>query len=68
MTSIKLINSTKYNIQSFKQFLNEFELEGEVQQSKPLWNGKDYLDRFGSINISSTDLFEFPCIFPRNDK
>jgi hypothetical protein len=51
-------------LKSFKQFLNEFELEGEHQQSKPLWNGKDYLDRDGDINLSDMNLTELPCVFP----
>ena len=51
-------------IKSFNEFLNEFELEGEVQQGKPSWNGKDYLDVDGNISINHTDLTEFPCIFP----
>jgi hypothetical protein len=51
-------------IKSFKQFLNEFELEGEHHQGKPLWNGIDYLTSGGSIELSNMDLTELPCIFP----
>ena len=53
-----------YKIKSFTQFLNEFELEGEVQQGKPLWNGKDYLDKYGDIDLRHMNLKELPCIFP----
>ena len=51
-------------IKSFKEFLNEFEIDGEYQQGKPLWNGKDYLDENGNINLSNMNLTELPCIFP----
>ena len=51
------------NLKSFKQFLNEFEIEGEIH-GKPLWNGRDHLDGDGDISINRTDLTEFPCIFP----
>ena len=50
-------------IKSFSQFLNEFEIEGELQ-SKPIWNGKDYLDSDGDIDLSNMNLTELPCIFP----
>jgi len=54
-----------YKIKSFDEFINEFELDGEVQQSKPLWNGKDYLNRDGDIDLRGMNLTELPCIFPR---
>lgn len=50
-------------IKSFNQFLNEFELEGE-HQSKPLWNGKDYLTPDGHIDLNGMGLTELPCVFP----
>ena len=53
-----------YKIKPFTQFLNEFELEGEVQQGKPLWNGKDYLEKDGNIDLRNMNLTELPCIFP----
>jgi hypothetical protein len=52
-----------FKIKSFKQFLNEFEIEGE-HHGKPLWNGKDYLDSDGDINLYNKNLTELPCIFP----
>ena len=51
-------------IKSFKEFINEFEIEGEYQQGKPFWNGKDYLDKDGNIDLSNRDLTELPYIFP----
>lgn len=52
------------NIKSkFLKYLNEFELEGE-HQSKPLWNGIDYIDDGGDINLRDMNLTELPCIFP----
>ena len=51
-------------IKSFKEFINEFEIEGEYQQGKPLWNGKDYLDEEGDIDLSNMNLTELPCVFP----
>ena len=51
-------------IKSFKEFLNEFEIDGEYQQGKPIWNGKDYLDGDGDINLTYMNLTELPCIFP----
>lgn len=50
-------------LKSFNQFLNEFEIEGEVQSGKPLWNGKDYLGSYG-INLRGLNLTELPCRFP----
>ena len=50
-------------IKSFKEFINEFEIEGELQ-SKPIWNGKDYLNSNGNLVLSKMNLTELPCIFP----
>jgi hypothetical protein len=51
-------------IKSFKEFLNEFELEGEHHEGKPLWNGIDYLNEDGDIYLARKGLTELPCIFP----
>jgi hypothetical protein len=51
-------------IKSFKEFMNEFEIEGEHQEGKPLWNGKDYINEFGGIDLRNMGLNELPCVFP----
>jgi len=48
---------------SFREYLNEINVKGKTL-SKPLWNGKDYLDEVGDINLRNMGLTELPCIFP----
>jgi len=48
---------------SFKEYLNEINIKGKAL-SKPLWNGEDYLDRGGDINLDRLELKELPCVFP----
>jgi len=49
---------------SFKEYLNEINVKGKVIEGKPLWNGEDYIDKNGDINLNGLGLTEFPCIFP----
>jgi len=49
---------------SFREYLNEINVKGEVIKGKPLWNGGDYLDGAGNINLTDMGLKEIPCIFP----
>jgi len=50
---------------SFKEYLNEINIKGKAL-SKPIWNGKDYLNENGSIDLRGKGLIELPCIFPEN--